>query len=73
VTTPKSKHRNLAHVNVTIDPWMDQWVRGMQKTTGLSYSRLMREIIAHAQRTGYTPGRVSLGDLRDETMRRARI
>jgi hypothetical protein len=60
-------------MNATIDPWMHQWIQGMQEATRLSYSRLLREIIAHAQRTGYTPGRVSLGDLRHETSRRAGI
>jgi hypothetical protein len=61
----------MPHINATVDPWMEQWIRTMHEETMLPFSRLLREIIAHAKATGYSPGRVALGDMRRETRMRA--
>jgi hypothetical protein len=70
VTTPKTKDRNFPHLNATIDRWQDDWIRGMAESSGFNMSQIVREIIAVAHKQGYTPGKVSLGELRREAMMR---
>lgn len=70
MTSPKTSERNLPKLNVTVDRWMDNWLRQMADTSGLGRSRILREIIATAHRNGYTPGHVNIGSLEYQSQMR---
>jgi 16S rRNA U516 pseudouridylate synthase RsuA-like enzyme len=62
LTTPKTKDRNLPHINITINRWMNDWLQEMHTASGLPVSRLIREMIEQAHRSGYSPGRMTIRD-----------
>jgi hypothetical protein len=65
-------HRNLPAINGTIYQHQEDWIRGMERESGLGYSRLLREIIEAARRSGYTPGSVTVRELSSEAHRYGR-
>lgn len=60
-----NKGRNFPQLMVTIYPRQMDRLTGMHRGSGLSLSRIVREALEYAFKRGYTPGSVSLGDMRD--------
>lgn len=61
-----NRGRNLPQLMVTI--YAHQYARLVRQSrqSGLSLSRLVREKLQYADTRGYSPGSVSISDLRDE-------
>jgi hypothetical protein len=73
MTTPRTKFRNMPHINATVFKWQEEWIQGMAESSGMRFSQVLRDLISRAYKQGYTPGTTTISDIRHSSSMRTGV